>query len=129
MTEISLTITLIGFFPNQIGVVRKMALKGRSPTVSERLHMSKVADLGCIVCRNNGLGFVPAEIHHIEGKTKKDCHFKVLPLCFAHHRRGNSDHPISRHPWKKRFEKAYGTESELLAMVEKYLEDDECELF
>ena len=112
-----------------------MALKGRSPTVSERLHMSKVADLGCIVCRNNGLGFVPAEIHHIEGKTKKakgdfkGSHFYVLPLCYEHHRGGRGEEPISRHPWKKRFEKAYGTESELLAMVEKYLEDDECELF
>ena len=104
-----------------------MALKGRTPNKAEKEHMSKVSARGCIVCRKQGLGYVPAEIHHIIGKTKKDCHMKVLPLCFDHHRRGNDSEPISRHPWKKRFEKAYGTEESLLQDVENILQSDSLE--
>jgi hypothetical protein len=98
-----------------------MALKGRTPTVAEKEHMARVADVGCVVCRMKGLGRVPAEIHHIDGKTKKGSHFKVLPLCFDHHRRGSDKEPISRHPYKKRFVEAYGTEEELLKRVQTYM--------
>ena len=63
----------------------------------------------------------------IYGKTKKDTHFKVLPLCFEHHRRGGDKEPISRHPYKARFVAAYGTEEQLLAEVNdqiQYLKDE-----
>lgn len=100
-----------------------MALKGRTPNKAERKHMDRVSQIGCIVCRNLGYGYVPAEIHHIEGKTKKDSHLKVLPLCFEHHRKGNDKHPISRHPYKKRFENAYGSELSLLEDVKNILRD------
>tara|TARA_R110002012_G_scaffold239868_1_gene413939 strand:- start:170 stop:421 length:252 start_codon:yes stop_codon:yes gene_type:complete len=79
--------------------------------------MDSVSQLGCIVCRLQGFYGVPAEIHHIEGKTKLDTHFKVLPLCFEHHRMGSDKEPISRHPYKKRFVDAYGSEEELLQVV------------
>ena len=101
-----------------------LTLKGRKPSVEEKKHMSKVAELGCIVCNRKGF-FNPAEIHHINGKIKEGCHFQVLPLCFEHHRKGNDKEPISRHPYKKRFELAYGTEAELLAKVEKLLDQDD----
>lgn len=101
-----------------------MALKGKQPTKSESKHMSKVADLGCIVCRRKGI-FNPAEIHHTQGKTKPDSHFLVLPLCFEHHRMGSDKEPISRHPYKKRFEDSYGKESDLLEEVSRLLEDRE----
>ena len=42
---------------------------------------------------------------------------KVLPLCAIHHRNGSHNPPISRHPNKKRFEEAYGTEEELLELA------------
>ena len=99
-------------------------MKGKPPTKKELAHMNKVRELGCIVCRNNGYLSSPAEIHHIEGKTKANSHFKVLPLCFEHHRKGNRFRPISRHPYKKRFEDAYGTEEELLEQVNKLLDED-----
>ena len=39
----------------------------------------------------------------------------VLGLCPSHHRGGRNDAEIvSRHPWRRAFEKAYGTEMELL---------------
>lgn len=99
-----------------------MGLKGRQPNKAESKHMSEVAELGCIVCRKNGF-ITPAEIHHTQGKTKPNSHFMVLPLCFEHHRRGGDREPISRHPYKKRFEDAYGNEEELLAEVELLLND------
>ena len=100
---------------------KRMAIKGRNPTASESRHMDKVSQLGCIVCYKQGFRFVPAEIHHTEGKTKEESHFKVLPLCYEHLRGGRGEEPISRHLWKSRFEKAYGTEEELLELVEELL--------
>ena len=99
-------------------------MKGRSPNKAESKHMDDVSQLGCIVWRNKGRLYVPCEIHHIEGKTKQDAHFKVLPLCFEHHRMGSDKEPISRHPYKARFVKAYGTEQELLEQVDKLLKGD-----
>ena len=104
-----------------------MALKGRAPNKAEREHMDRVSDLGCVVCRMRGYYGVPAEIHHIEGKTRKGSHFRVLPLCFEHHRGGRDSEPISRHPYKRRFIDAYGTEEELLRKVDQYLEHDSIE--
>ena len=83
--------------------------------------MDKVQQLGCIVCANRGFPDVPAEIHHTKGKTVKDAHLYVLPLCPSHHRFGGHIEPISRHPYKKRFEDAYGTEAELLECVGEIL--------
>tara|TARA_R100000655_G_scaffold13156_2_gene29686 strand:- start:13207 stop:13518 length:312 start_codon:yes stop_codon:yes gene_type:complete len=103
-----------------------MSIKGRNPTKEETEHMDKVSELGCIVCRNMGLGIVPAEIHHIEGKTNDNAHFKVLPLCFGHHREGGRFEPmISRHPYKRRFESAYGTEEKLLEQVNNILKNED----
>ena len=78
-------------------------MKGRTPNKAEKQHMDRVSQLGCIVCRQQGKGRVPCEIHHVDGKTKPDAHFKVLPLCFEHHRMGSDKEPISRHPYKARF--------------------------
>jgi len=96
-------------------------MKGRAPTKAERLHMERVAELGCIVCRMRGFPGCPAEIHHVEGRTKPDAHLKVLPLCYHHHRGGKDAEPISRHPYKHRFQEAYGTEQRLLSEVDSLL--------
>ena len=101
-----------------------MGLKGRTATMAERDHMRRVRELGCIICRKQGLGFVQAEIHHTEGKTKQGSLMKVLPLCFDHHRAGHDGDKsnfISRHPYKKRFETKYGLESDLLNQVSEIL--------
>ena len=37
---------------------------------------------------------------------------------------GSDKEPISRHPYKKRFVEAYGTEQELLKQVEELLQID-----
>jgi hypothetical protein len=100
-----------------------MAVKGRNPNAKEKKHMDAVFQIGCIVCLNKGFPNHAVEIHHVVGKTKEDAHMKVLPLCFDHHRGGKNVEPvISRHPWKKRFETAYGTEQELLKQISDIME-------
>ena len=97
-----------------------MVLKGKTPTMAEREFMSKVRQVGCIICRKNGMGLVQAEIHHIDGKTKKGSHMNILPLCFDHHRAGHDGEKsifISRHPYKKRFIEKYGSEEHLHKQV------------
>ena len=123
MIELKIVISLKKTLIKSLGTKRKMAIKGRNPTVNESKHMDNVSQLGCIVCRNRGFSFVPAEIHHTQGKTKLESHFKVLPLCYEHHRGGRGEEPISRHPWKRRFEKEYGTEKELLELVQGLLDE------
>ena len=97
-------------------------MKGRKPTKAEQEHMDNVRRLGCLICRRYGKRR-NAEIHHVYGKTKKDSHFKVLPLCYEHHRGFlyKDGGPISRHPYKARFEKKYGKEVELLKEVDSLL--------
>lgn len=106
-------------------------MKGRTPTAEEKRWMDDVQSLGCIVCRKEGKGQTPAEIHHIDGKTKVGAHFHIIPLCYFHHREGSATSLyISRHPYKRRFEERYGSELDLMFEVEllviKKREEDGC---
>lgn len=83
---------------------------------AERAHLSKVADLGCIICR--GI----AEIHHIRtgmGMAQRNTNFNVIPLCANHHRTGG--YGIAFHAGKKAFEQKYGTELQLLEKLKGLL--------
>lgn len=90
-------------------------MKNKS-TAKERLHMSKVASLGCIVCRMAGLESAP-EIHHIGSGTmgKRASNYEVIPLCHIHHRTGG--HGVAVHSGRRTWEANFGTEKELLAQV------------
>lgn len=62
-------------------------------------------------------------MHHIlrNGKRVDDLH--TIPLCPIHHRLGANDKvAVSRHPWKKEFEKRYGTEWELFEQTKQRVE-------
>lgn len=96
-------------------------MKGRKPTKSEQAHMSKVAEFGCIVCRNEFDLFSPAAIHHINGRTKEGCHFDILPLCPNHHQHGG--YGVALHAGRAEWEKRYGTQGELLEQVERLLSE------
>lgn len=86
-------------------------------------HMLAVKELGCIVCRNAGYGNVPADVHHLLEAGRRIDDFHVIPLCQRHHRAGlNNTFDVSRHPWRKEFERRYGTELELLEQTRKLLE-------
>lgn len=91
-------------------------------TKSEKLHLERVAELGCIVCRNLNLGDSPAEIHHCSGGTGLSVradNFHVIPLCHAHHRTGG--HGVAIHAGRRTWEKNFGSEAQLLEQVNKEL--------
>lgn len=96
-------------------------MKGTNPTKAQkRFHDMLASNIGCIAC------FIDSErqhrntycsIHHIDGRTKPWAHWWVLPLCAGHHQHGTgySREMIAVHPYKRQFEKQYGTQMELLA--------------
>ena len=77
---------------------------------------SRMADYGCVACRKDGVYNNYVSIHHIDGRTKKGAHRRVLPLCSGHHQTGCEDAP-SIHPWKAKFEQKYGKQMDLLREV------------
>ena len=85
----------------------------------DKAHLNRVAEMGCCVCRNEGLGASPAEIHHIRtgyGVSQRAPHTEVLPLCYVHHR-SKAGGQIGYHYSPAEFEARYGTELELLEQV------------
>jgi hypothetical protein len=85
-------------------------------TKVEKQYLSKVAELGCIICKS------PAEIHHIRtgmGIGQRNTNFMVLPLCPQHHRTGGFG--IAIHAGQKTWEQNFGTELELLELVKARL--------
>lgn len=55
------------------------------PTVEEASRISRMLDLGCIVCRHFGQRSVP-ECHHLTDGGRRIGHWYTLPLCPGHHR-------------------------------------------
>lgn len=89
-------------------------------TKSESRHLDLVASLGCIVCKNLGHGYSPAEIHHLRSlgcAGKKASHYETIGLCPTHHRTGGVG--VALHAGQRTWEAEYGTESELLEQVRR----------
>lgn len=94
--------------------------KSKHKTKAEKHHLNKVAALGCIACRQIGYFDTPAEIHHIRtgmGMGQRNDHWHAIPLCAQHHR--HADNAIHRS--KLNFERDFGTELELLELVNQLL--------
>ena len=90
---------------------------------SEKEHLSKVASVGCIVCRMQGNEESPAEIHHIrsgQGMSQRASNYDVIPLCHVHHRTGG--YGLAIHAGRKEFERLYGTELELLELTRSLID-------
>ena len=78
-------------------------------TVKEKRHLSRIAELGCIVCCG------PANVHHIregQGMGIRASHFLTIPLCREHHQ-GD----FSIHNSRREFQNIYGDELDLLAQT------------
>lgn len=91
-------------------------------TKAERDHLNAVAALGCQVCHDQALGHSEAEIHHPRsgmGMSQRASHFDAIPLCPIHHRLGG--YGIAFHAGPKLWQRAYGTERELLERVRQRL--------
>jgi hypothetical protein len=91
----------------------------------EKEHKTKVARLGCMVCRrlfdNLQLIDSPVELHHMRGGRGwgKGDYTTLIPLCLEHHRGNTGVHSLGT----KGFVKRYGfSEQELLDDVERMLD-------
>jgi len=76
-------------------------------------HLSRVAGLGCALCRRIGLGESLAEIHHIregQGMAQRASDWLTVPLCPDHHRG-----PAGIHGDRSAFRNARVDELDLLA--------------
>jgi len=97
-------------------------MKGKTPTKAEKHFHDRLASLGCIACYLDGRYMEEVSIHHIDGRTKPGAHLKVLPLCSGHHQDGTGvPGLVAVHPWKARFEKLYGKQSEILELCHELL--------
>ncbi|MES2148615.1 MAG: Ref family recombination enhancement nuclease [Pseudomonadota bacterium] len=102
----------------------RLKARQRTPTKSEKLMWTRMAAIGCIACHLDGRFNPVVSIHHIDGRTKPDCHKKVLPLCAGHHQDATDEDKtlVAVHPHKARFERRYGPQMQLLALVHQLLE-------
>jgi len=91
----------------------------KTPTKEERDWMDWITGYGCIACRIDGRPPRPTAVHHILQGGRRMGHLFSLGLCDpGHHQQGQDLGLTSRHPWKTRFEAKYGTELELLQMLQ-----------
>lgn len=93
-------------------------------TRAERAHYTRLAALGCVVCRNNGQPGTPAEIHHLRthtGAARKSVYTDSIPLCPVHHRQGDGSArfggELGYHVAPRSWEARYGTQRELLERI------------
>jgi hypothetical protein len=63
-------------------------------TKKEREHYAKLARLGCILCRCNGIAETDTEVemHHVRRYGGKRSLAPAIPLCAYHHRLGDSSY-------------------------------------
>jgi hypothetical protein len=110
-------------FTASVPVPRKgIKRKVKSKTKAERERMGIVAGSFCIVCRNEGLGESPAELHHprfLAGGGQRSSHMDVIALCPAHHRLGG--YGVAIHAGQEEWERRYGTEAKLLKQTRREL--------
>lgn len=88
----------------------------------DKKWLSRVADLGCIICRNDFGMITAAEIHHTRfncGMGQRADDRSVIPLCFHHHSAQGAD---GFHKAPRTWQEKHGTERELLAQTLDLLE-------
>ena len=83
--------------------------------------LSKIAELGCCVCRKIGYPGTPSELHIFSIKQSMNSTKRVkvlLPVCPPHHRGETGIHGLG----KRKFEQSYGfTIAELLEDTSNFL--------
>ncbi|MFY3082015.1 Ref family recombination enhancement nuclease [Achromobacter xylosoxidans] len=96
--------------------IKSKGMKGSPVSAAQKAFHDQLAGrIGCVACRNDWLSNFTVSIHHIDGRTKANAHWLVLPLCAGHHQDGTGARGlIAVHPWKTRFEARYGKQMDLL---------------
>lgn len=81
----------------------------------ERAWMDSITQIGCIVCLIfEGAPNTPGAVHHLLRGGRRIDHLHTICLCDPGHHQNGHPHKLSRHPYWARFERAFGTEEELL---------------
>lgn len=91
----------------------------RTPNKLEREWMNRIADLGCVACKQDGIES-PASVHHIIQGNRRLGHLYSIGLCYPHHQ-GDGRQVPSVHFTKRTFVQRYGSELELLAGLQVQL--------
>lgn len=94
-------------------------MKGSNPTKAQKAMWTKLAETGCIACRQDGIYNPHVSIHHLDGRTKPTAHDEVIAICGPHHQQDDSTGVWAVHPNKARFEAEYGSQYELMAEQKK----------
>lgn len=94
-------------------------MQSRKATGLESVWLALSYQIPCIVCSEfMGIPGSPAEIHHLDGKTKPGAHLKSISMCSRHHRIKDNHVPsrwVSFHAnGRKMFEAKYATMEDLL---------------
>lgn len=100
-------------------------MKGKSPTAEQKRFWDMLArEIGCVASRMDGFHDSVCSIHHIDGRTKPDAHWLVLPLSAGNHQDGTgAPGRIAVHPYKARFEARYGKQIDLLVWCIERLQE------
>ncbi len=91
-------------------------------SAASKRHLTRVAALGCILCRHLDRGETPAEIHHLregQGAAQRGSDFTAVPLCPACHRGADGLHGLGVRGFQRRYKL---DELDLLAMTIEALE-------
>ena len=91
-------------------------------TIASKKRLSRIADMGCVLCNHLGYGATPAQIHHRRTGTglMRASDDDVIPLCVQHHTGPMGIHGMGRRAW----EIFHGvTELELLEMTKSELSE------
>lgn len=81
-------------------------------------YQDRVRSIGCLVCKELGLGPTPAAIHHVESIRDGLSEYAVVPLCWDHHQGPEGVHGLHRRVFEMRYKL---TDIDMLAMVAKAL--------
>lgn len=82
-------------------------------TVKASAHLERVASNGCVLCHQLGLGYSPAEAHHIGDSAERN-DFLTIGLCPEHHRGTTGFHGLGEREFNRRYKTS---EINLLAKV------------
>jgi hypothetical protein len=111
-----------------------MVGKTKRATKAERERMDALSRMPCIACLiRNSISCAPVEVHHLLSGNKRRGHKFTIPLCAWHHRGEYSNYLWDRASVEayrgpslarssKRFHEVFGSDDELLALVNERLE-------
>lgn len=65
-------------------------------------HLQAVRDLGCLICKQMGLGPTSASAHHCFDTAHRD-DFLTIPLCHEHHQGATGFHGLGERAFNARY--------------------------